>query len=112
MIKYIENTENIRPEASIHLKFNGVLTDVMTSLHEYDQYYYDIYKRFVKQSIKSKRFKHKIKTFKKNNDLDFKVAYRGFFDKEKDFKKSFPNIIEKKPINDSDFDQLKKIYKL
>lgn len=92
------NGEVIRPEADIHKKFKGVLVNDVTSTHEYNQFYRDIYDRFVKHSIKHKDISSTIKGFKNNKDLDFKVAYHGYFDKEKNFKKSFPNLLEKEEI--------------
>lgn len=90
-----KNGEVIRPESDIHKEFNGLLIEEVTSEHEYNQFYKDIYDRFVKHSIKHKKISNIIKNFKNNKDLDFKVAYHGYFDKEKDFKKSFPNLEEK-----------------
>lgn len=87
--------EVIRPESDIHKEFNGLLIEEVTSEHEYNQFYKDIYDRFVKHSIKHKKISNIIKNFKNNKDLDFKVAYHGYFDKEKNFKKSFPNLKEK-----------------
>lgn len=109
MINYLSKHEDIRPEASLHVKYGGKLIKDITSFHEYEQYYKDIYLRFIKHSIKSKKL---INKFKKNmnNSLDFQVAYHGFFDKEKNFKKSFPNIKEKDVI--TDFNELEKKYKL
>jgi len=111
MIRYLEDSDNIRPEASLHIKFKGKLIKDITSLHEYEQFYKDIYLRFVKHSIKSKSSIKRV-NFSKSDDFDFKVAYNGFFDKEKDFNKSFPLIIEKEPIGVNDYESLIKKYKL
>lgn len=110
MINYIEKNNNIRPEFSLHQKFQGKLINDITSLHEYEQYYKDIYLRFNKHSIKSKQFSHIITKNKNNKDYDFRVAYSGFFDKEKDFSKSFIDLKEKEEI--FDFELLQKKYKL
>ncbi len=93
----INNGNTIRPESDIHHKFGGFLVDYVTSIHEYEQFYEDIYERFVKHSIKhkSKKNSNQIKQFEKYEDIDFKVAYCGFFDEEKNFKKSFPDLKEK-----------------
>ncbi len=98
--EFLENNgEVIRPEANVHNKFCGLLVHDVTSEHEYNQYYKDIYDRFVKHSVKHKDLSNIIKKFKNHKDMDFKVAYHGFFDKEKKYKKSFPELKEKEKIN-------------
>ena len=94
----IKNGDTIRPESDIHKKFKGSLVEDVTSKHEYDQYYRDIYDRFVKHSIKHKKMADVIKKFKDHEDMDFIVAYHGFFDKEKNFEKSFTDLEEKKSL--------------
>lgn len=96
-----------RPEAFIHKNFNGLLIDDITSYHEYEQYYHHIYDKFINQSYKDKNISNIVTKFINETDIDFKVAYRGFFDEEKDFKKSFPNLIEKNKI---DIKELEKKY--
>ena len=90
----------LRPEAYISRTYGGIRVTDITSLHEFEQYYVDIYKRYVFQSIKSKKSGSIISDFEVTNDIDFKVAHQGFFDEEKDFKKSFPDLIEKDRLND------------
>lgn len=90
-----------RPERFIHETLKGKLINTVTSIHEYDQYYFHIYEKFSNQSSKLKgksKIKQKVSLFLNSNDVDFKVAYAGFFDKEKNFKKSFPDLIEKKDL--------------
>lgn len=110
MIKYLESYDNIRPEGSLHLKFNGSLINDVTSIHEYEQNYKDVYLRFIKHWSKSKQYKRKIDEFKNSSDLDLIVAYHGFYDKVKDFQKSFPDLKEKEEI--LDFQELIDKYKL
>lgn len=88
-----------RPEAFINRTHNGLLIDVITSLHEYEQYYIDIYRCFLNKSQKQKKIENLVKTFAYKNDFDYIVAYHGYFDEEKNFKKSFPNLIEKEKID-------------
>jgi len=97
--------DKLRPEAFIHTNIKGLLIDKITSYHEYEQYYVDIYNKFVNQSIKSRDRAYIIKKFKNNSDIDFKVAYHGFFDKEKNFRKSFPNLSEKNTMNVKDIEK-------
>jgi hypothetical protein len=98
-----DSVDSYRPEAFIHTKINGLLIIDITSYHEYEQYYKDIYAKFINQSIKTKRKKELIRKFKKKEDMDFKVAYHGYFDKEKNFKKSFPKLKEKDTLIIKDF---------
>jgi hypothetical protein len=97
----IKNESPLRPEADLHNKFNGLLVNNIFSIHEYEQYYTDIYSRFNLQSLKSQKFSNIISTFKDVDDMDFKVAYHGFFDKTKNFNLSFPNLPEKDKLNNN-----------
>lgn len=105
MINLLEKNDDFdkyRPEAYIHSKIKGLLINDVTSYHEYEQYYKDIYEKFINQSIKTKSKSSYIKGFKKHKDIDFRVAYHGYFDKEKDFRKSFPDLVEKDMLNISE----------
>lgn len=94
-----------RPEELIHIRLGGALSQQVTSLHEYDQYYFHIYEKFVNKSIKSKSIRKRVLKFKEAKDVDFRVAYCGFFDKEKNYKKSFPNLTEKTEINNMEMEK-------
>jgi len=95
-----DNDLPTRPEAKIWSHFSGKLIRGLNSFHEYEQDYRDIYKRFVMQSIRSRKPSHIeiINSFKKSNDMDLIVAYKGYYDKEKDFDKSFPDLKPKEPF--------------
>jgi hypothetical protein len=99
----------LRPEARLWKEFGGRLMPGINSYHEYEQYYQDIYKRFVVQSHKSKKPSHAklIYSFKDSTDMDLLVAYHGYFDETKDFDNSFPGLKEKGPL---DLNQVRNCY--
>jgi hypothetical protein len=100
MLLYITSMKDeIRPEAMIHRKFGGLIIDDVLTIHEFEQYYADIYTRFNFQSVKAKNLEKLINDFNKESDMDFIVAYNGFFDNDKNFNKSFPHLIEKPVLN-------------
>lgn len=89
------NKEFVRPEAAIHHSFGGKLFQKVNSKHDFDQFYRDIYDSFSRNSEKLSKKKGLIRTFKNKPDVDFLVAYHGFFDPVKNFRKSFPSLEEK-----------------
>ena len=113
MVDFLENSNSAnRPEASVNRTFGGHVIKDVTSLHEYEQYYKDIYLRFIKHEKKSKPYLKHINNKQNDKDMDLVVAYRGCYDKVKDFNKSFPTLIEKSPIEEKDFKTLVEKYNL
>ena len=83
--------DTIRPDSYIRnsmqkLGYNFIKTNIIIGLHDYEQYYKDIYRKSFVQAKKHNCKVKKIINFweqRQNQDNDFKIALKGFNDGEK-----------------------------